>query len=103
MYNHKQSINRIHLCHSNKDPIVRTENDFKNLTDECGKITNLSEHAAILVPFYYLPLLILILLIMKVMSAKVYSKLISRLVVVDSVESHGNELCGANIKQPIHI
>ena len=62
-----------------QDPIFKAESDF-NLTDGCGKISNLSEHAMILIPFYYLPLLILILLIMKATSAKVYAKLIDRLV-----------------------
>ena len=57
-----------------QDPILKGESDFRNLTDECGKINNLSEHATILIPFYYLPLLIPILLIVKMISTKVYVK-----------------------------
>jgi len=64
-----------------QNPIFKAENDFKNLTDDCRKINNISKHAAILVPFYYLPLLILILLIiMKVLATKIYAKLKDRLV-----------------------
>ena len=61
-----------------QDPIFKAESDFRNLTDECGKINNLNEHATMLIPFYYLPLLIPILLIVKIikkMSTKVYAKL----------------------------
>ena len=57
-----------------QDPILKSENDLKNLTDDCGKVNRLNEHATILVPFYYLPLLISFLVIVKVMSTKVYTR-----------------------------
>ena len=38
------------------------KNRIKDLTDDCGKINSISEHATMMVPFYYLPLLVLILL-----------------------------------------
>ena len=57
-----------------QDPIFKDDSDFKNLTDECGKINNLNEHATILIPFYYLPLLIPILLVVKMISTNVYAK-----------------------------
>ena len=66
------------LCLIVQDPIFKGEGDFRNLTDECGKINNLSEHATILIPFYYLPLLIPILLIVKMIGTKVYEKLQNR-------------------------
>ena len=47
-----------------------------NLTDDCGKVNSLNVHAAILVPLYYLPLLILTLLILKLVGSKVYVKLL---------------------------
>ena len=69
------------LCLIVQDPIFKGEGDFRNLTDECGKINNFSEHATILIPFYYLPLLIPILLIVKMIGTKVYEKLKTRLVI----------------------
>ena len=57
-----------------QDTIIKSENDLKNLTDDCGKVNRLNEHATMLVPFYYLPLLISFLVIVKVMSAKVYTR-----------------------------
>ena len=63
------------LCFIVQDPIFKDEGDFKNLTDECGKINNLNEHATKLIPFYYLPLLVPILLIVKMIGTKVYAKL----------------------------
>ena len=62
------------LCLIVQHPISKGEGDFRNLTDECGKINNLSEHATMLIPFYCLPLLILILLIVKMIGTKVYAK-----------------------------
>ena len=67
------------LCLIVQDPISKCEDDLRNLTDECGKINNLNEHATILIPFYYLPLLIPILLIVKMIGTKVYAKLKNRL------------------------
>ena len=69
------------LCLIVQNPIFKGEGDFKNLTDECGKIDNLNEHATILIPFYYLPLLIPILLIVKMIGTKVYEKLKTRLII----------------------
>ena len=62
------------LCLVVLDPIFKDDSDFRNLTDECGKINNLNEHATMLIPFYYLPLLIPILLVVKMISTKVYIK-----------------------------
>ena len=69
------------LCLIVQDTILKSEGDFRNLTDECGKINNLNEHATILIPFYYLPLLIPILLIVKMIGTKVYAKLKTRLII----------------------
>ena len=74
------------LCLIVQDPIFKEEGDFRNLTDECGKINNLNEHATILIPFYYLPLLIPILLIVKMIGTKVYAK--KRLVYMHSIYSY---------------
>ena len=62
-----------------QDSIFKDEDDFRNLTDECGKINNLNDHATKLIPFYYLPLLIPILLVVKMLGTKVYVKLKNRL------------------------
>ncbi|XP_065898154.1 uncharacterized protein [Dysidea avara] len=55
-----------------EDPVFKTESDIKeSLVDDCGNVNALSEHAAMLVPFYYLPLLVLVVLLIK----KVVNKL----------------------------
>ena len=52
--------------------MFKTESDIKeSLVDDCGNVNALSEHAAMLVPFYYLPLLVLVVLLIK----KVVNKL----------------------------
>ena len=48
-----------------QDPVFMAKSEIKDLIDSCGKIINISEHAAMMVPFYYLPLLVLILLLAK--------------------------------------
>ena len=53
------------------------KSEIKNLTDSCGKIVNISEHATMMVPFYYLPLIVLLVLLIK----KPFIKMI-RLVVI---------------------
>ena len=45
-----------------QDPVFMAKNEIKDLTDECGKIDSISEHATMMVPFYYIPLLVVILL-----------------------------------------
>ena len=48
-----------------QDLIFMAKSEIKNLTDSCGKIVNISEHAAMMVPFYYLPLIVLLVLLIK--------------------------------------
>ena len=48
-----------------QDPVFIAKREIKNLTDSCGKIIDISEHATMMVPFYYLPLLVLIVLLAK--------------------------------------
>ena len=52
------TICSLHLQHI-QDPVFKTESDIKeSLVDHCGNVDSLSEHATMLVPFYYLPLLV---------------------------------------------
>ena len=37
-----------------QDPVFMAKNEIKDLTDECGKIDSISEHATMMVPFYYI-------------------------------------------------
>ena len=53
-----------HVCFI-QDPVFIAKREIKNLTDSCGKIINISEHATMMVPFYYLPQLVLIVLLAK--------------------------------------
>ena len=41
------------------------KSEIKDLIDSCGKIINISEHATMMVPFYYLPLLVVIMFLAK--------------------------------------
>ena len=54
--------------------MFKTESDIKeSLVDDCGNVNALSEHAAMLVPFYYLPLLVLIVILIKKIVDKIYA------------------------------
>ena len=56
----------MHVCmYFIQDPVFIAKSEISNLTDSCGKIVNISEHATMMVPFYYLPLMVLIVLIAK--------------------------------------
>ena len=39
------------------------KSEIKDLTDNCGKINDISEHATMMVPFYYLPVAVVVLLL----------------------------------------
>jgi len=55
--------------------VFKTESDIKeSLVDHCGNVDSLSEHAAMLVPFYYLPLLVFVVLIVKKIVIKIQTK-----------------------------
>jgi len=46
--------------------VFKTDSNIEeSLVDDCGNVDTLSEHAAMLVPFYYLPLLVFAVLIIK--------------------------------------
>ena len=74
-HTHTHTHTHIYIYYAGQDPMFEIAS---NLTDDCGKVDSLNMHAAILVPFYYLPLLILTLLILKLMGGKVYVKLLGR-------------------------
>jgi len=52
--------------------------------DQCGDVDQISEHAAVLIPFYFLPLIILLGLISKEIIARTKTVFKNRLVVVIS-------------------
>ena len=41
------------------------------LIDECGEINEISEHVAMMVPFYYIPLLLLLIVLVVKLSLKI--------------------------------
>jgi len=68
------TIISLHLQHI-QDPVFKTESDIKeSLVDHCGNVNSLSEHAAMLVPFYYLPPLVFVVLIVKKIFDKIQTK-----------------------------
>ena len=48
-----------------QDPVFIAKNEIKDLTDNCGNIINISEHATMMVPFFCLPILVLMVLLVK--------------------------------------
>ena len=46
--------------------------------DDCGKFNSISEHAAMLVLFYYLPLVILMTILLKKVCTLLYGRIKSR-------------------------
>jgi len=46
--------------------------------DDCGKFSSISDHAAMLVPFYYLPLIILMTILLKKVCTLLYGRIKSR-------------------------
>ena len=41
------------------------------LIDECGEVNTISEHVAMMVPFYYIPLLLLLIVLVVKLSLKI--------------------------------
>ena len=41
------------------------------LIDECGEVNTISEHVAMMVPFYYIPLLLLLIVLVVKLSVKI--------------------------------
>ena len=41
------------------------------LIDECGEVNEISEHVAMMVPFYYIPLLLLLIVLVVKLSVKI--------------------------------
>ena len=48
-----------------QDPVFIAKSEIRDLTDNCGKIINISEHATMMVPFCCLPILVLMVLLAK--------------------------------------
>jgi len=68
-------ITKIHTVQHVQDPVFKTESNIKeSLVDDCGNVDILSEHAAMLVPFYCLPLLVFAVLIFKKIFDKIHSR-----------------------------
>ena len=62
--------------------------------DQCGNVDQIGEHAAVLIPFYFLPLIILIGLVAREIASRVITRLHYRLVNImthdSEVHSHEN-------------
>ena len=41
------------------------------LIDECGEVNRISEHVAMMIPFYYIPLLLLLIVLVVKLSLKI--------------------------------
>ena len=57
------------------------DSDHSFSIDQCGNVDQISEHAAVLIPFYFLPMIILFGLIAKETIDRVKTMLHNRLVV----------------------
>ena len=45
-------------------------NDKSELTDECGEVDTISKHVAMMIPFYYIPLLLLLIVLIVLLIVK---------------------------------
>ena len=53
-----------------QDQIFKNAN-FDELIDECGEVNTISEHVAMMVPFYYIPPLLLLIVLVVKLSVKI--------------------------------
>ena len=44
------------------------------LTDECGEVNRVSEHVTMMIPFYYIPLLLLLIMLVVKLSVKIKTR-----------------------------
>ena len=44
------------------------------LIDECGEVNTVSEHVAMMIPFYYIPLLLLLIVLVVKLSVKIKTR-----------------------------
>ena len=68
------------------------DSDHSFSIDQCGNVDQISEHAAVLIPFYFLPLIILFGLITQKTLVKVKTRLNNRLVVITIALSCNDDL-----------
>ena len=54
-----------------QDPVFMAESEIEDVTDECGKIISINKQATVMMPFYYFPLLVIMLLFAKKLIAKI--------------------------------
>ena len=43
-------------------------------TDECGEVNRVSEHVTMMIPFYYIPLLLLLIMLVVKLSVKIKTR-----------------------------
>ena len=72
-YHPKQLISKFHMysyaANTLQDQLFR--NVKFELIDECGEVNTISEHVAMMVPFYYIPLLLLLIVLVVKLSLKI--------------------------------
>ena len=52
------------------------------LIDECGNVNTISEHVAMIIPFYYIPLLLLLIVLIVKLSVKINALCIKKYVFI---------------------
>jgi len=78
---------RLHVCLCVQESVFDTAHSFE--VDECGEVESFSEHAIMLIPFYFTPLIILIVLLLLVVLIKLFyyfrlaTAVISRVLVIN--------------------
>ena len=54
-------------------------NEYSFSIDHCGQVDAISEHAAMLIPFYFFPLIILLVIVTRMITLKVKAIVISHI------------------------
>ena len=61
-----------------QDPVFMAKSEIKDVTDDCGKVIRINKQASLVMPFYYLPLLIMILIFSKKLIAKILRSAVTK-------------------------
>lgn len=61
-----------------QDPVFMAKSEIKDVTDDCGKVISINKQATLVMPFYYLPLLIMMLLFAKKLIAKILRSAVTK-------------------------
>ena len=79
----------MHVCLCVQESVFDTAHSFE--IDECGEVESFSEHAIMLMPFYFTPLVILVVLLLLVVLMKLFYYFRSATAVLSKI--FVNKLC----------